>query len=48
MLVHIYYVLISQWEMTPLYVASEEDHNKTVKVLATAGADVNFANKVSY
>ena len=41
-------MLISQWGMTPLYVASWEGHNKIVEELITAGADVNFATEVSY
>ena len=41
-------MLISQWGRSPLYVASREGHNKTVEGLILAGADVNFADEVSY
>ena len=39
--------VIVQEGQTPLHKASEEGYYKVVEVLLTAGADVNFADKVS-
>ena len=41
-------MLTLQWGNTPLYVPSYMGHDKVVEVLIAAGADVNFANEVSY
>ena len=43
----IYYLLILQDGWTPLLVASMRGHDRIVELLIAAGADVNFADKVS-
>ena len=40
--------LILQWRKTPLYVASENGHDKVVELLITAGANVNIVYEVSH
>ena len=42
------YMLILQYGWTPLYLASERGYDRVVEVLIAAGADVNFADIVSY
>ena len=37
-----------QYGWTPLYVAALYGFDQVVEILVTAGADVNFVNKVSY
>ena len=41
-------MLILQDGRTSLYFASKRGHDRVVEVLIAAGADVNFADRVSY
>ena len=41
-------MLILQFGWTPLYHVSMRGYDRVVEVLIAAGADVNFADRVSY